>query len=177
MKRPALKWLKAYTRSTFQHSGRKSLLLTGSKGCGKTTLLEALLEEDPLPGLRSCVRRGEDGLPVQVLLARRSGGAPLVIGRRQEGTGMHPEQAALDGPGAQWLEELRRAPGIWAAVDEIGFLESASIPYQRALWALFGKKRLLAVLRKADTPLLEALRGRSDCLVLDLDELPPPGEE
>ena len=36
---------------------------------------------------------------------------------------------------------------------------------------LFDDKRVLAAVRKADTPFLCELRARDDCLVLDLDEL------
>jgi len=47
-------------------------------------------------------------------------------------------------------------------------LEQASARYQRALLELFARKRLLAVVRKGEAPLLRALLERKDCLVLDL---------
>jgi len=167
MKRPAVSRLKACTVSTFQRSGRRSLLLTGDKGIGKTTLLESLLENRPVPGLRSyAVRDGLD-VPVQVLLERRGGGAPAGIAQREEGA-LHPCRWALDGAGTRWLRALCRGPGEWAAIDEIGFLEQASARYQRALLELFARKRLLAVVRKGEAPLLRALLERKDCLVLDL---------
>lgn len=57
-------------------------------------------------------------------------------------------------------------------MDEIGFLEECSPAYQAALEELFDRKRVIAALRKADTPLLCRLRRRPDCLVLDLDLWP-----
>jgi nucleoside-triphosphatase THEP1 len=82
---------------------------------------------------------------------------------------MAADVTAFGTVGAAILRTCTLCPDPWAAVDEIGCLEQASPRYQAALLELFDTKRVLAVLRKADTPLLCALRSRSDCLVLDLD--------
>ena len=146
------------------------MLLTGEKGAGKTTLLEALLDGAPVPGVRSAAERGEDGLPVRVALAPRAGGESCVIGRRGTGA-MQPDRDAFDTSGAAMLREARLAPGEWAVVDEIGFLEECSAAYLDELRRLFDEKRVLAAIRKADTPFLRELHARSDCFVLDLDEV------
>lgn len=143
--------------------------MTGRKGCGKTTLIESLIGPEPLPGVRSAVERGPDGLPVLVALEERTGPGRCVIGRRTEG-GMAAQVPALDGDGVRLLRRALAAPGEWVCVDEIGFLEESSLPYQQALWQLFEHKRVLAVLRKEELPFLRRLRGRADCLLLDLDE-------
>lgn len=170
---PAIKWLSAYTRSTFLASSRRHLLITGGKGRGKTTLLEALLENRPVPGLRSGVERGADGLPALVWLEERDGSDWCVIGRRR-GAAMEPVPGVLDTVGIQLAQRVLAAPGEWAAVDEIGFLEQSSPAYQQVLWSLFEHKRVLAALRKEDLPFLNRLRERADCLVLDLDEVREP---
>ena len=154
---------------TFQASGRRHLLLTGSKGCGKTTLINALAE-DTIPGVRSFLERNEHGHPVRVLLSDRRGNGLCVIGQR-EGDAMAPVIQALNETGTELLFSARAAPGQWLCIDEIGYLEQASVPYQQALWRAFEEKRVLAALRKADTPLLCRLRERADCLVLDLDQI------
>lgn len=170
---PAIKWLSAYTGSTFLASSRRHLLITGEKGRGKTTLLEFLLENKPVPGLRSGVERGADGLPALVWLEERGGSGRCVIGRRTTGA-MEPVPGALDTSGAELVRRVLEAPGDWAAVDEIGFLEQSSPAYQQALWRLFEEKRVLAALRKEKLPFLNRLRGRKDCFVLDLDEVRGP---
>lgn len=143
--------------------------MTGSKGIGKTTLCETLLEGCPVPGVRSYALRGPDGLPRTIVMEERTGPGRCTIGRRTA-HGMEADTAALDTTGAAFLRAARLAEGEWAAVDEIGFLEEGSAHYREELLRLFGTKRVLAVLRKADTPLLHTLRTRPDVLVLDLDE-------
>lgn len=133
-------------------------------------MLEALLENRSVPGLRSGVERGADGLPALVWLEERSGSGRCVIGRRR-GTAMEPVPGVLDKAGVELARKVLAAPGEWAAVDEIGFLEQSGPDYQQALWHLLEEKRVLAALRKEDLPFLNRLRRRADCFVLDLDEV------
>lgn len=123
-----------------------------------------------MPGVRSFLTRDEDGAPLRVLLSDRRGNGLCVIGRRERDS-MRPVTRALDETGTELLRQALAAAGEWVCVDEIGYLEEASPAYQKALWELFEKKRVLAALRKADTPLIRRLRERTDCLVLDLDEM------
>lgn len=120
--------------------------------------------------MRSFLEQDKSGAPRRVLLSDRQGNGLCVIGRR-EGDAMRPMTRALDGTGTELLRQALAAPGAWVCVDEIGYLEEASPAYQRALWELFEEKRVLAALRKADTPLIRRLRERTDCLMLDLDEM------
>lgn len=87
---------------------------------------------------------------------------------------MEPVPGGLDTVGIQLAQRVLAAPGEWAAVDEIGFLEQSSPAYQKALWNLFEHKRVLAALRKENLPFLDRLKKRADCLVLDLDEVSEP---
>ena len=84
---------------------------------------------------------------------------------------MQPEKMALDTAAAAMLREARLASGEWVIVDEIGFLEECSEAYLDELRRLFDEKRVLAAIRKANTPFLCELRARGDCFVLDLDEV------
>lgn len=140
-------------------------------------MLEALLENRPVPGVRSVVERGEDGKPRHIFLADRLGDGRYLVGQRETGP-MEPMPAGF-ASGTAFLQAAAESPCPWAAVDEIGFLEECSPAYQAALEELFDRKRVIAALRKADTPLLCRLRRRPDCLVLDLDLWPAwaPGTE
>jgi len=115
------------------------------------------------------VERGSDGLPVRVILETRDGTESCVIGNRQADR-MLPEVSALDGPARGLLLKALEAPGQWVCVDEIGFLEESSKLCKDALWELFERKNVLAVLRKEDLPFLNKIRSRGDCMLLDLDE-------
>ena len=108
--------------------------------------MKALLDGKDLPGVRSEAVRGADGMPVRVVLRECGTDRCCIIGRRDTGS-MRPDQA------------------------EIGYLEECSGAYKDELRRLFDDKRVLAAIRKADTPFLCELRARDDCLVLDLDEV------
>ncbi len=165
---PAMTWLCSYIRNTFPESKCRHLLLTGRKNSGKTTLVEALLDEHCVPGICSRVELGGDGLPVRVVLEARDGSESCVIGNRRNGK-MLPEVSALDGPARGLLLKALEAPGRWVCVDEIGFLEEASALYKDALWELFERKNVLAVLRKEELPFINKIKSRGDCMLLDLD--------
>ncbi len=160
---------KACTINIFRDSGKRSLLLTGSRGAGKTTLLESLLPSGGLPGVRSFAVREGEGPPSCIIMEDRQSGERGVIGQFAEGK-MQPCPQVLDTFGVSLLQKAISAPGEWAAVDEVGFLEGSSPAYCQALEELFAKKRVAAVLRKAPFPWLEKLCRREDCLLLDLDE-------
>lgn len=84
---------------------------------------------------------------------------------------MIAQPQALDGTGTQLLHRALIAPAEWVCIDEIGFLEESSLRYQHSLWQLFEQKCVLAALRKEELPFLCRLRGRADCLLLDLDQV------
>ena len=106
-------------------------------------------------------------MPRQTLLSAVDTEQSIVIGRRIAGK-MEPDRQALE-VAAGWLTRLCDLPKTWIFVDEIGFLEEASSAYQQALWSLFQRKRVLAVLRKSEHPFLRRIAGREDAYLLDLD--------
>lgn len=154
---------------------KRHLLITGSRGAGKTTLLEHLLQEGLLDGAEhagvcSYAVRDDGGYATKVMLRDRCTGQeqPMAYG---DGKGKpKADREVLDHFGTQALYRAAEALGSWAAVDEVGFLESASESYCAALVELFNHKRVAAVLRKANLPLICSLLKRSDALVFDLDE-------
>lgn len=170
-KRPAIAQLKRYTMTAFHRSGRRHLLLTGSRGRGKTTLLEAMLQSRNIPGVRSfAVRKDRLTPPEKIVLEDRLTGEQAVIGRFEDGK-MVPQTDALESLGVQMLRRAASSRSDWVVVDEIGFLENSSPAYREALRELFVQKRVLAVLRKAETPFLNEIRANRNSFLFDLDDV------
>ncbi len=69
--------------------------------------------------------------------------------------------------GIRALERLARSESSWVGIDEVGYLETEG--YQNAFLRLLEQKRVLAVVRKQDTPFLSGLLARKDAFVVDLD--------
>ena len=149
--------------NSFRSSGKRHLILTGSRGIGKTTLLHALTPEG-LPGVTTWVQRGQG-----VFLKENAAGETVQIGRVAP-EGMRPDLDALNGFGAAALARAGQAPGEWVSVDEVGYLETGSPAYCDALRALLDQKRVLAVVRRQELPLLQELCRRPDVFCLDLDQ-------
>ena len=64
--------------------------------------------------------------------------------------------------------------GGWAVLDELGYLESGCADFQQSVLDLLKVCRVLAVVRKQDTPFLRALCADPDAFVYDLDRPVPP---
>ena len=163
-------------REEFQISAKRSLLITGSRGAGKTTLLEHLCAGQALPGVCSWAERAADGTACTVWLQDRATGRCAAAGRWRQGR-MHPCPEAFETLGVQALRAAAVFPGEWAAVDEVGFLEQQCPEYCAALYRLFDARRVIAVLRKQDLPLQQALLSRPDVWVVDLDDQRLPADD
>ena len=155
--------------NSFLSSGKRHLFLTGSRGSGKTTLLSTLFEQT-LPGLTTWAEPGkavwlkenttENMVQVGVFDATRIG---------QE----NRMAVCRDGFLTLGIDALHRAmdsESQWAAIDEIGYLETECEEYCNAVRKLLEKKQVAAVIRKQEIPFLQELCGRDDAFVVDLDQ-------
>ena len=136
--------------SSFRASGKRHLILTGDRGSGKTTLLRALRARlpGPVPGLTSCAEPGR-----AVWLQEDATGRRVPIGRFDPAlpgpeNRMRPLPEGFLSLGVPALARCAAAPGGWAAVDEVGYLETACPAYCAALLALLDARRLLAAVRR-----------------------------
>ena len=164
--RPALKAAANVLKSRFLHNEKKHLFLTGTRGIGKSTLLNAAFGA-PTHGLVSrAVLPAGTPPPSHVMLTRTDTDESACIGRYKEKMTAVPEGFAL---GIQAIRDFLHSEETDFVIDEIGFLEESVPEYQDVLWELLDKKRVIAVLRKQDTPFLNRLFAREDALVVDLD--------
>lgn len=156
----------------FQNSGKRHLLLTGSRGTGKSVLyrfLGTVCLSGRIAGFESACSPERD----RVYLTDPVNGRRAIIGRRVERDGKAGMETVPEGflqEGMTLLEAVMDSPFEWAGIDEIGFLETSVPEYCEQLLRLMEKKRLLAVVRKQELPFLQALLGRKDAFVVDLDE-------
>ena len=158
--------------TSFQSSGRRHLILTGGRGSGKSTRLEALaarLSDRALPGVSTWAQPGQ-----AVWLRDNLTGEQAAVGRFDPGlpgpeNRMRPVEKAFRAFGMPALARAGAAAGEWASADEVGYLETTCPDYCAALLALMERKRLLAAVRKQDLPFLQALCQRPDVFCVDLD--------
>ena len=155
--------------SSFQTSGKRHLLLTGRRGIGKTTLLSRLFPQ-PLPGITTWAE------PYQAVYMRDNLTSETAKIAQYDPTiqGTEAKMVLLGNvmgeSGGSWLMACLAQPGEWVSIDEIGFLEETCPEFQSAIRRLMEKKRVAAVLRKADLPFLNELRTRDDVFLVDLDQ-------
>lgn len=152
--------------SRFLHNEKKHLFITGSRGMGKSTLLNTAFEEIGYGLFSHAVRPVEGQPPSHVELTRADTGETTVIGRYKGKMSIEPDGFAL---GLRTIEEFLKSDNDVFFLDEIGFLEESVPEYQAALLTLLERKRVVAVLRKQDAPFLNRLFSREDALVIDLD--------
>lgn len=159
--------------TSFLASGKRHLILTGSRGIGKTTLLAGLTElmdgGRSLPGLTSWAVRGRG-----VFLRENSTGHTAQVGVFDPTLPagekpMRPIPEAFRGFGTAVLEQCAQAAGEFVAIDEVGFLETACPEYCDAVRRLLDKKRVIAVVRKQGLRFLQELCCRPDAFTIDLD--------
>ena len=155
-------------RNSFRSSGKRHLILTGSRGSGKTTRLDQLFPKT-LPGAVSWVEPKKavylrDNITGEV----RQVGVfdPELPGGENR---MQPRSEVFAGWGAELLRRWGGTDSAWARIDEIGYLECTCPEYRAGLLELMEKKRLAAVVRKQPIPFLTALCTREDAFTVDLD--------
>lgn len=122
-----------------------------------------------MPGLTSCAEPGRT-----VWLQEDATGRRVPIGRFDPAlpgpeNRMRPLPEGFLSLGVPALARCAAAPGGWAAVDEVGYLETACPAYCAALLALMDARRLLAAVRRQELPLLQGLCRRPDVFLVDLD--------
>lgn len=160
----------------FFKSGKKHLLITGERASGKTDIFNKLahiLPEDPGP-IRGITTYTIPGM--YVMLKDNYTGDETVIGRVhkkdlvQDRNLMLPVREGFIRFGIPILESAVQSGQTWICIDEIGFLESENVRYQKVILEAFEKKRVLAVVQNQRLDFLDELKKREDVYLIDLNE-------
>ena len=154
--------------NSFRSTNKRHLILTGSRGSGKTTLIKQLFG-DETPSVTTWAEQGR-----AVYLKDSMSGETAQIGAFDpESVGEENRMSLVEEGfyclGIPAIERLIQCESEWVTVDEIGYLETGCEAYMDAVRALFEKKRVAAVVRKQDIPFLNELTARDDAFAVDLD--------
>ena len=155
--------------NSFLNSGKRHIIITGSRSSGKTTLLSGLFPEE-LPGITTWAEP-KKAVYLRENISRETFTVGVFdVNREGNGNRMVPLPDAFETLGVSLLERCAKSESAWVTVDEVGYLEASCTPYIAALDELFEKKQVAAVVRKQELPFLRRLCGREDAFVLDLDD-------
>lgn len=154
---------------SFQSSGKKHIVITGSIAHGKTSLKNELLcllgsDKEVFSGITTYLVPGKG-----VMLRDNLSLKETLIGEFREDT-MKPIPEGFGTLGVKALTEAEACKQQWIVIDEIGFLESKEVAFQDAVRNIFDKKHVLCVVRKGELPFLNELRSRPDVYLIDMDE-------
>lgn len=155
---------------------KRHLFLTGAKQVGKSTLLRRLIQEKSLDcaGFETRVffidgeRRGFT-LHGHVEMPPYENDC-IVCARIGEKLSV-PVPQTFNTNGVAILRRSLDAPAPFLLMDELGKLErSADAFCAQVLATLDGEKRVLGVLQKCESPLIDAITARHDVTVLTVTE-------
>lgn len=143
---------------------KRHIFLTGTRGAGKSTLFDALRQELSAQSIITYAVKSEG-------VYLREGEIVIQVGRYDASVPgnenkMRPVPEGF-AAGRCVLDRLAQAECPWAGIDEVGYLETED--YQQAFLHLLEQKRVLAVVRRQDTPFLNSLLSRDDAFVVDLE--------
>ena len=153
-----------------------AFLVTGRPGCGKTTLVRAVIEalEQPASGFYTRETRDDRGRRTGFELVTLEGQAVMLAGIRIQGThrvGRYGvDLAALDRVGVPAIEAAV-ASGAIVVIDEIGKMELLSNAFQRAVISAIHRHRLIVgAIMQAPHPFADELKQQPDTVLFELTE-------
>lgn len=160
-----MKQMKDYILDIFQNSNKKHIVITGSRGSGKTTLFNQIYPSlfTNACGLTSKLVDGE-----KVILKDDATKEETIVGKRDNGWMVCVPEGFL-GLGCTALDTMIHSNHEWCSIDEIGFLEKHVEEYQNKIRTLFDTKHVLCCVRKQNLPFLEEIKNREDVFLWDAD--------
>lgn len=166
---PVYRLTKDYIWNSFLNSHKKHLIITGSRGSGKTTIFKAL-NFHKLPGITTWA------IPQQsVYLKDNTTLETVQIATFQPSLQRCERRMQLledhfQSCGIPILQKALASDSKWVSIDEIGFLEAQSSDYLKMIFEVMKHKQLVAIVRKQNIAHLNQICDRDDVFVVDLDE-------
>lgn len=153
-----------------------AILVTGRPGCGKTTLVRAVIEalEQPASGFYSRETRDDRGRRTGFELVTLAGQTVMFAGTHIQGphrVGRYGvDLAALDDVGVPAIEAAV-ASGAIVVIDEIGKMELLSSAFQRAVISAIHRHSLVfGAIMQASHPFADEIKQQPDTLLFELTE-------
>lgn len=156
----------------------KHIILCGSRGVGKSTLIRRLLRETELPVYGFVTVKGrpdETGehathiYPASLPAERRVPSVKNLVGKCGSGhlTAVYPE--VFNREGCRCLDDYPER-GI-LVMDELGFMENEAYGFQRAVYEhLKAAVPVIAAVKDKETAFLTAVRSWPNCQVYEITE-------
>lgn len=173
-KNPTLQSKKSILQS-FLKSNKRHLLITGEKRVGKSTLLQAILEDFPADcGVKSIALYDDKPYPLKIVMFDvRDENKQIEVAKRLDGNKfVSPLTSAFEGEGLALLQGLQ---GEIVMIDEIGYLENDATNYKKKLIEIFGSKRVVGVIKNINSPFITEIKNRDDVFLVKIVDfnLPP----
>lgn len=159
---PAFRPTANFIWNIFQNSGKRHLIITGSRGVGKSTLLNEL-SLDSTDKLLSYVNPRDS-----VWLSSSKNNTSALIGQFN-GVSMSVVPDGFNLYGASALHSMRTSNNTYVIIDELGYLEQDCCTYLDELYSIFDTKRVICAARKESINYISKLMSRKDVFVVDLD--------
>lgn len=151
--------------SLFHQSKKNHLLITGTRGSGKSTFFSKLCSNLPIVGIKTKAIFTKHTHPDHITLTDLMGEHEVILASFANGK-MNAMIETFETVGVKRL----LCDSLWIGIDEIGFLEQDCPKYQAAILSCFDHQRVIAVIKKEkETPLIKALKMRNDVFLVDLD--------
>jgi molybdenum cofactor cytidylyltransferase len=165
--------LKKHIMKSFRESGKRHLLITGSKNYGKTSIFNEILKNEESIGGIITEAIGDDKIVPKYVTLRDMNDSNLnsiIAIRNNSGTSLIPVTDTFENLGTDILRKYNNGSVKLIAIDEIGFLENNAVLYQAEIFKSFEKK-VIAIIRKVPTLFTKKLTQRQDVYFIDIDKV------
>lgn len=171
MKRIEIVKLKSMAQEKFVKSGKKHLIITGSIGIGKTTLLNEILKElSSVSGIRTWLDIIDEETGMRDIVLSEIGENTVYRVASWNGERMEIIDDFFETTGSLILEEQLVNNSEIFLMDEVGPLEGKSKKFMKLLSKIFETKRVFAIMKKRASALNQILETNTDYFLIDLDD-------
>ncbi len=149
-------------------TGKNHIVITGEKGMGKSTFINSLMQKNS-QGVQTYAVWGNKATPDCIMMKIIDSHKEIICATPYNGR-MKIVKSAFDYLANDYFKHVLLRKNNFVFIDEIGYIESGHKAYCDALLKLFDKKSIIAVVKKEDNFLYNAIMNRDDIEIIDLCE-------